>query len=177
MPQRFKIIHAKIGLILGSPTKQSEDVEAFLKNCAGVYQYRPRFRKAVFSVEIICLLGVPISAYNLFSYDQNSIYSTAKMSFLPVLGSYLLWSCVVVALGFKELRIDEEGISILPFGIHLSRDEIEEIRRSENFAGAGVIKLNLKSPCYIFHMGAWSWGRKLTIAFNKRLLTQAPTPT
>lgn len=76
-----------------------------------------------------------------------------------------------MAKKFKEIRIDLEGITILPFGFRLASHEIEVIRHSANYAGAETIKVKSKAPCLLFHAMAWSLGRTVTIAFNKRLLT------
>ncbi len=160
----------KVEVTVIDPPKQREDVTAFFSNHTGVYRYRPFVSRAMLWMGIVFLIGFPIIAYELFSGGQISTYETVKASVILVLAPYLIWSYFVVARKFKEVRIDGEGIKILPFGLHISPHEIEEIRHSMNFSGAGKIKLKLKSPHLMFHILAWSLGRTVTIPFNNRLL-------
>lgn len=171
MPKHSKAGQTKVEVTVSTTHKQSEDITAFLSNHAGVYLYRPLVSRVMFWFGILVLIGISIGVYELLFDGQNSIYSTVKIYVMLVLGPYFIWSCFVVALKFKEVRIDNKGIRILPFGLHIAPHEVEEIRHSENYAGAGTIELKLKSPHLIFHVVAWSWGRTLTIAFNSRLLT------
>lgn len=145
-------------------------VMAFLSCHAGVYQYQLWFRRFMFGCAIMFLLAYPIVIDGLISGEQNSIYVAMKDYLFLVFAPYFIWSFFVVARNFKEVRIDGEGISILPFGLHIESDDIEKIRRGENYAGADTIELELKSPYRLFHVIAWSWGAKVTISFNTKIL-------
>jgi len=173
MPKHSNDSQTKVKVTMSTTNKHSEDITAFLSNHAGVYLYRPRVSRFMFWFGTVFILGFSIGVYELLFVDQNSIYSTVKLYVMLVFGPYCIWSFFVVARKFREIRIDDEGIRILPFGLHIAPHEVEKIRHSENYTGAGRIELKLKSPHLIYHVLAWSWGRTLTISFNSRLLTLA----
>ncbi|WP_131664989.1 hypothetical protein [Tritonibacter mobilis] len=150
--------------------RQRGNVKTFLSNHTGVYRYRPLASKFMLGLAVLSLAGFFISVRDYFAESESSSIATTKMYAMLLFGPYLSWSSFVVARRFKEVRIDERGVSIMPFGVHIESHEIEEVRQNVNYAGAGTIELKLNSYYWIFYPVAWSWGRTVTISFNDRLL-------
>ncbi|WP_299210496.1 hypothetical protein [uncultured Tateyamaria sp.] len=146
--------------------------DMFLEQEAGRYHYN-----RVFTFISWCFFGVamltPLATVHVFADPSSSDMQNIKALIALLLSPILALTTYSLARNFKEIRIDRAGIKVLPYGLHIASEHIDDIRYGKNFAGVRTIEIKVNKPYRVFQMALWSLGRKVTLGFNPKLFSSA----
>ncbi len=156
-------------------TDKKDHIATFLHFQRGRLSYRPLFGGALFWIGIVGLLILPLATADAFQNPASSSLEKTQVILAMVIAPYFAWTGFVIRWKFKELIIDDEGIKIMPYGLHFEPQHMADVGFGRNFAGAKTVKIKLTSPHWVFHPIAWSVGRRATISIAQPLVLEHPS--
>lgn len=144
--------------------------DEFLENEAGRYHYNRVFTIVSWCFCIIAM-SLPLVTLQVFADPSSSDMQNLVALIALLISPVLALTTYSLARNFKEIRIDRAGIKVLPYGLHIASEDIDDIHFGKNFAGVRTIVIKVNKPYRVFQMVLWSLGRRITLGFNPKLFT------